>query len=334
LEAEVLKRPAQAADSAGTGVEKKEPEMSAGVRRAAVIGAALTAIVVCAGTAAGAPTSSAPLPGLPSLALAPTDFAAGAKVGLQRSYTVEQKPAFMRVFKPGARIGARPLLEVVSQVTLYPDADGAAADLSTLRQVTRTKPGRQVLAKAFTAGVVGSAGKKKPVKKTTTVVGAPVSLGPSSLRLPITVTTGATRIRLAIVFMQVDRATETLVLVAQVGRALAASDATRAAAAADAHLRAAFTVASSAAPTVAGTAAQGQTLTADAGDWTGAPSSFEYAWSRCDASGNGCAAIDGATAASYTVGPADAGSTLRAVVTASNTVATQQAASVPTAPVT
>jgi hypothetical protein len=46
--------------------------------------------------------------------------------------------------------------------------------------------------------------------------------------------------------------------------------------------------------------------------------SFGYQWRRCDASGGACADIGGATASSYAVVSGDVGSTLRAVVTASN----------------
>ncbi len=98
-------------------------------------------------------------------------------------------------------------------------------------------------------------------------------------------------------------------------------------------MQAAFTVASAAPPTVAGTAAQGQTLTADAGSWTGAPGGYTYAWSRCDASGAGCTPVAGATAAAYTVTVADVGFTLTVSVTGANTVSQATAASAPTAAV-
>ena len=43
-------------------------------------------------------------------------------------------------------------------------------------------------------------------------------------------------------------------------------------------------------PTVAGTAKQGETITATSGTWSGAgPISFTYEWRRCDAQGNGTA---------------------------------------------
>src|SRR5207244_983011 len=51
-----------------------------------------------------------------------------------------------------------------------------------------------------------------------------------------------------------------------------------------------------AAPTITGTAQQGQTLTEHSGTWTNEPTSFTYQWLQCDGLGNGCLPIAGATA--------------------------------------
>src|SRR5207245_2278813 len=76
--------------------------------------------------------------------------------------------------------------------------------------------------------------------------------------------------------------------------------------------------ASIAPPTIAGEAREGQTLTATAGEWSGAPTSFAYQWLRCDAGGANCNPVEAATASSYQVAGADVGSTLRVQVIASN----------------
>jgi hypothetical protein len=72
------------------------------------------------------------------------------------------------------------------------------------------------------------------------------------------------------------------------------------------------TLVSTAQPKVA---AQGQTLTADAGAWTAAPASTTYQWERCNANGRLCAPIAGATSASYALTSADSGHQLVALVT-------------------
>src|SRR5207245_1744464 len=71
-------------------------------------------------------------------------------------------------------------------------------------------------------------------------------------------------------------------------------------------------------PTISGSAQFGQALSADAGEWSGAPTSFAYQWLRCDEAGANCSPIEFATQSSYTVVAADVGATLRVQVTASN----------------
>jgi hypothetical protein len=83
-------------------------------------------------------------------------------------------------------------------------------------------------------------------------------------------------------------------------------------------------------PTITGTPEVGQRLTTSRGTWTGSPTSFHYAWSRCDADG-ACLTIAGATGKRYTVKLADVGHTLRSTVTATNAAGSTPATSGPTA---
>jgi hypothetical protein len=64
-------------------------------------------------------------------------------------------------------------------------------------------------------------------------------------------------------------------------------------------------------PAITGTPQAGSTLTANVSTWPGGPTTFTYQWSRCDANGNSCVAISGATAQKYLVGSVDVGSRLR-----------------------
>ena len=71
-------------------------------------------------------------------------------------------------------------------------------------------------------------------------------------------------------------------------------------------------------PTIAGTAEEGQTLTADDGTWTGNPTSFTYQWQQCDSDGSNCRTSPARQAKTYVVRAADVGFRLRVQVTATN----------------
>jgi uncharacterized membrane protein len=85
------------------------------------------------------------------------------------------------------------------------------------------------------------------------------------------------------------------------------------------------------APKIFGVARVGQVLSGDRGDWTNV-NTYAYAWLRCNANGNGCNAIDGATGTQYQLTAADDGHRVRFRVTATNgdgaTVATTPATAV------
>ena len=92
---------------------------------------------------------------------------------------------------------------------------------------------------------------------------------------------------------------------------------------------------SSAAPSVSGTAQVGLTLSGSLGSWSGtAPIALTEQWQRCDAAGGNCAPIASATGLTYVPTVADAGSTLRLHVDASNAIGNASADSAVTAVVT
>ena len=81
-------------------------------------------------------------------------------------------------------------------------------------------------------------------------------------------------------------------------------------------------------PTISGQAQQGQTLTANKGDWSGTtPITYSYQWQRCDSTGNGCAGISGANKQLYDLKSQDVGHTLRVRVTAKNSAGSTAAVS-------
>lgn len=87
-------------------------------------------------------------------------------------------------------------------------------------------------------------------------------------------------------------------------------------------------------PKITGTPQEGQTLTADHGDWSNNPTSYSYQWQRCDKNGGSCNGISRATTRLYDVVKQDVGSTLRVHVVASNADGSASDTSAPTAVVT
>jgi hypothetical protein len=86
------------------------------------------------------------------------------------------------------------------------------------------------------------------------------------------------------------------------------------------------------APTISGSAVQGQTLTASPGVWSGSPPpTFAFQWQRCDSGGANCVNVVGATGSTYLLGAGDVGSTIVVVVTATNSVSSASAPSAATA---
>jgi hypothetical protein len=69
-------------------------------------------------------------------------------------------------------------------------------------------------------------------------------------------------------------------------------------------------------PTIAGTAAVGQTLTLTESAWTPKPSGMSDQWEDCDSSGFDCSPITGATSTTHVLAPSDGGHTLRVIETA------------------
>ncbi len=71
-------------------------------------------------------------------------------------------------------------------------------------------------------------------------------------------------------------------------------------------------------PSVSGSARVGQVLTESQGSWEGSPTGYSYTWELCNSKGKLCAAIAGASQASYEVPASELGDKLQATVTAQN----------------
>jgi hypothetical protein len=84
------------------------------------------------------------------------------------------------------------------------------------------------------------------------------------------------------------------------------------------------------APSIAGTPTEGQTLTANNGNWAGTnPISFSFRWQLCDSHGNNCSNTN-VTGQTYKLGAGDVGHTLRVRVVATNVSGSTSAVAAPT----
>jgi len=85
------------------------------------------------------------------------------------------------------------------------------------------------------------------------------------------------------------------------------------------------------APALSGQTNVNGALTADTGQWDGAPTGFDHRWLRCDADGAACQPVAGATGDSYALTDADAYHRMRVEVTAENGSGAASARSAPSA---
>jgi subtilase family serine protease len=71
-------------------------------------------------------------------------------------------------------------------------------------------------------------------------------------------------------------------------------------------------------PSISGVVEEGQTLTANAGEWTNSPTATTYQWEICAASGATCSMVSGATAQTFKLPSSSLKLPVRVVVTAAN----------------
>lgn len=71
-------------------------------------------------------------------------------------------------------------------------------------------------------------------------------------------------------------------------------------------------------PTINGPLQAGDQVAADVGVWSNLPLGYTYQWELCGADGSDCTSLPGATSPNYVITPAEVGSTLRVLVSATN----------------
>ena len=205
----------------------------------------------------------------------------------------------------------------------YVEKTAAAATRSygVLAHLYSSKAGQAAFVKAVTAASPAKVAFAKPRS---------VGLRDSSMELAGTALVKKARTNFSIELFRLDRVLVLDVLIGT-GKTPAPADAKALTSIVAAKAKAQLVPAALSAPTVSGTAQQGQTLTAAPGSWSNTPTSFAYQWQDCDTAGTTCTDIAGATASTYAVQASDVGKTLRVNVTATNGQGATQVPSAPTA---
>lgn len=251
-----------------------------------------------------------------------------ARVTAQRYFKDADFPSvisYQREFEDGKH-GATPLPYVDSQAEVGTRAATTTQYLGSLRTFFASKEARELLAKSFEEDLPGG-GLLSNVR-----VGHPRNLGVGSGSFDVLVTARVLGLRsdLHIAAFRVERVLGLVSAVGETGRRVPLSVMTRLAKIMATRMTIELAPRNTAVPTISGTPAVGQTLTAAAGSWAGSPTGFAYRWQRCDAAGAACTNIPGATSQAYVAAEPDRGSTLRVAVTARNTVGSAEARSAPT----
>lgn len=297
------------------------------MKKAVLVFALLFALAgTSAASTAAPPKSPADGPDLALMAFAVADFP-GATMDAQKYIAVTS--GVVAAYERDITLTSGPLVFISDEVDLYAQATKAQSDAAAFKRLVSTKAGRKFLGTQFARGL-------RPLKTKRVTVSAPagISAGEFAFRFTITAVTNRGTIRVGFAVVRIHRAVGVMFVVAKPGSRVAGARLVSLVRMQEAHFRGGFTIGTVAVPTIAGTAAQGQTLTADRGRWSGGPEAFTYQWKRCDAAGANCADIAGATAATYVITPADAGFTLGVRAQATNPLSTLTAESPLTAVVT
>lgn len=296
--------------------------MVGGHGRSSALGLAAAAVVACglAATAASAAPAYGPPAGWPSLAnaaLAATDLGPGATVAAQK-YVKPDSPdraEYDREFE-GGRVGGKRILYAEDDVSV------AASTAAAATTIVAVPLGIAIEQKQLTSQLGKSLGFKPSYVKLGKI--SKLGGGDDSVGVVIRIGTTAGELRLVMGFVRVQQVISAIVMVGVPRSNLGVPDLKHLAAVTATRMRTGLSPQSTVAPSVTGTPAVGQVLTAVTGTWLGSPTSYAYAWQRCDATGANCVAVPGATSSTYTVSSDDADATLRVLVSAVNAFGTAQ----------
>jgi hypothetical protein len=277
--------------------------------------------------ASGARSGSKPPFGVPDparLVLRSTDLG-GARVTGQGYYHDKGfVSSYARAFD-SPRMAGTPLSHLESDAEVAPSDSDAREYVVAFRQFASTAAGRAELKKMLTSADTSGL-------FTHVVVGAPRPLtGTNGSDVAVTFKLLGLPAEAHLAVFSQSRFLGELMVLGIGGRPVTRDAVGRLARIVTARFAAAVPPANVAAPTISGSAAVGQPLTASPGTWTKGPNRFRFQWGRCDASS--CNDIVGATGPTYVPTGSDAGRTLRVWVTATNANGSRNAVSAATDPI-
>jgi hypothetical protein len=278
--------------------------------------------------ASGAQSGSKPPFGVPDparLVLRSTDLG-GARVLTQGYYHDSGfVSSYARAFS-APRVAGTPTTNLESDVEVAATGPDASTYVAGFRQYASTAAGRAELKKMLTS--VDTSG----LVLTHVVVGAPRPLtGTNGSDVAVTFKLLGLPAEAHLAVFSQSRFLGELVVLGIGGRPLTRAAIAHVARIMTSRFAAAVPPTNVATPTISGTAAVGQTLTASPGTWTKGPTRFAFQWGRCTASS--CDGIAGANGPTYVPTASDAGFTLRVWVTATNANGSRNALSAATDPV-
>jgi hypothetical protein len=249
-----------------------------------------------------------------------------AKQGVFATKDPDVANAYQREFEFKRPYGTSKYVQVISQVLVTTSVDNAATEYRIAGHSFSSPAYQRAIAQDLVSGAAA-----KDVVSVSKITPRALGFGDSALEIGLIV---HLKKKLTMdVSLSLYRVGKVVVLNIAIGLGskINAADARKLGELGLAHIDAALIPIVTAAPTVTGTAQQGQTLTATTGTWGDEPDSYTYQWQHCDASGANCTDVAGATAATYAVTAADVGFTLRADVTATNRYGSAMAPSAQTA---